>query len=495
MQSGSDDRPRGVQPREPPATRSGASSPEQEPIRVLIVEDEVDSSEWLRFVFTDRGGYEVVTATTGAEAERVCREWAPELVLANMVLPDTDGLELLDRLKGLAPLTDIVMMSAFGSIPKALEAVHRGAVSFVEKPIDQAMLLALVGRLEEQLAMRARARRAQDPTAKASGFDRIISVSPKMQRLFDSLQAVAPTEASVLLRGEHGTGKELFARVIHEHSRRAAGPFVKINCAATPPDLLEIELFGHARGAFEGAAAARPGLIELACGGTLLLDEIDGLAAHLQVKLLRVFQDQEFRPLGDVRTLRADFRLVAAINGDLRAALDAGRLREDFYYRINTVTIAIPPLRERLEDVPLLAEQFRRRFAERHGRAVPGFDAEAMRLLLRHRWPGNVRELEHVVERAVIMTTGPLIGVDALPASLRELPAPAADAPMPFPDNCTLEEIERIAIQRTLERTRGNKRAAAEILGVYRPTLYAKLRKYRLWEKGEPAPARPRDPE
>jgi DNA-binding NtrC family response regulator len=491
MQSGSDDRQRGVQPRPPAAKQPRESHPDQEPIRVLIVDDEADSSEWLRFVFMDRGGYDVATAATAAAAEQTCREWKPELVLLDMMLPDADGLELLGRLKRLAPDTDVIMVSAYGSIPKALQALRDGALTFVEKPVDLAMLLSVVDRLEDHLSVRARVRLAQDPSAPPRGFDGILSSSPTMHRLFETVQAVAPTDASVLLRGENGTGKEVFATAIHAHSRRASRPFIKINCAAIPPDLLEAELFGHRKGAFTGAAADKVGLIELAHGGSLLLDEIAELPPHLQVKLLRVLQEQEFRPVGDTRVVRSDFRLICATNVDLQAALESGRLREDLYYRINTVMMVIPPLRDRLEDVPLLAEHFLRRFADRHGRTVQGFDPAAMRVLLGHRWPGNVRELEHVVERAVIMSVGPLIAIEALPPSLRDVEAPSAEVPMPFPDNCTLEEIERIAIQRTLERTRGNKRAAAEILGVYRPTLYAKLRKYRLWEKGAPTRLRP----
>jgi DNA-binding NtrC family response regulator len=492
MHSGPDDRQRHIQLRVPIVRRSRAHDPDQEPIRVLIVDDEVDSSEWLRYVFTDRGGYDVAAVGTGAAAEQKCREWTPELVLLDMLLPDADGLELLGQLKRIAPDTDVIMVSAYGSIPKALQAMRSGAVTFVEKPVELNMLLAVVDKLHDQLAVRARVRRAQDPSTPPKGFDAIVSSSPKMHRLFESLQAVAPTDASVLLHGENGTGKEVFATAIHENSRRAAKPFIKINCAAIPPDLLETELFGHRKGAFTGAALDKIGLIELAHGGSLLLDEIAELPPHLQVKLLRVLQEQEFRPVGGTRVIRSDFRLICATNIDLQAALESGRLREDLYYRINTVTIVIPPLRERLEDVPLLADHFMRRFAERHGRSIQGFHPEAMRMLLRHRWPGNVRELEHVIERAVIMTAGPQIALEALPPSLREVEAPSADAPMPFPDNCTLEEIERIAIQRTLERTRGNKRAAAEILGVYRPTLYAKLRKYRLWEKGESVRVPPR---
>jgi transcriptional regulator with PAS, ATPase and Fis domain len=299
------------------------------------------------------------------------------------------------------------------------------------------------------------------------------------------MSLVAPTDANVLIHGESGTGKELVASAIHEHSKRANGPFVKINCAAVPSELLESELFGHKKGSFTGAVADKVGLVELATGGSLLLDEIGEMAPQLQVKLLRLLQEREFRPIGSTRVVRADFRLVCATNASLEAP--ARKIREDLFFRINTITLEIPPLRERPEDIPLLAEHFLARFAERHQRDVRGIHTAAQEALLRHTWPGNVRELEHVIERAVIVAEGPEIRVEDLPDILDQPhPEPAVAAEQ---GQLTLAEIERQAILRTLERTNGNKRAAASILGVYRPTLYGKLRKYKLGEYGDPQKA------
>lgn len=315
-----------------------------------------------------------------------------------------------------------------------------------------------------------------------------------MRQLFSLIAKVAPTDASVLIHGENGTGKELVATALHQQSRRSRGAFVKINCSALPAELIESELFGHRRGAFTGAVADRMGLMELADGGSLLLDEIGEMPAALQVKLLRVLQDREFRPVGGSRVVRSDFRLICATNANLDAALADRKLREDLYFRINTVTIAIPPLRERTDDVPLLVGHFIQKYAERHGRQVDRCEPEALRLLQRYRWPGNVRELEHVIERAVIVATGPSIMPADLPAAVRD-PEPGLETGEFFiPPHHTLEEIERLAIVQTLERTHGNKRAAASILGVYRPTLYSKLRKYRLLDQAPGEPERGKKP-
>jgi transcriptional regulator with PAS, ATPase and Fis domain len=304
-----------------------------------------------------------------------------------------------------------------------------------------------------------------------------------MGRLFQLMSLVAPTDANVLIHGESGTGKELVASAIHDHSKRASGPFVKINCAAVPAELMESELFGHKKGSFTGAVTDKVGLVELATGGSLLLDEIGEMAPQLQVKLLRLLQEREFRPIGGTRTVHADFRLICATNASLEAP--ARKIREDLFFRINTITLEIPPLRERPEDIPLLSEHFLRVFADRHQRDVRAIHASAQEALLRHTWPGNVRELEHVIERAVIVAEGSDIQTGDLPDML-EQPAAAAGQPAPADDGeLTLAEIERQAILRTLERTNGNKRAAASILGVYRPTLYGKLRKYKLGEYGD----------
>jgi transcriptional regulator with PAS, ATPase and Fis domain len=315
---------------------------------------------------------------------------------------------------------------------------------------------------------------------------RLITRSAALRRMLDLALAVAATDANVLITGENGTGKELIADALHANSVRSGGPFVKINCAAIPAELIESELFGYKRGAFTGAVSDRTGLFETARGGTLLLDEIGDMPSHLQAKLLRVLQDRRARPLGSQRDVELDFRLICATNTHLQEQIEAGRFREDLLFRINTITVKVPPLRERPEDVTLLAKHFCEKFAQEYDRPVAAISYEAMQLLVNHRWRGNVRELEHAIERAVIVAQGTVI----LPADLPEsVGTQQSDSTLQTaaPRLQTLAAIEKWAILRTLEHTRGNKRAAAAILGVYRPTLYNKLRKYGIGDVAEPA--------
>jgi transcriptional regulator with PAS, ATPase and Fis domain len=311
---------------------------------------------------------------------------------------------------------------------------------------------------------------------------RLISREPAMFKAFDLIRTAGPTNVNVLILGENGTGKELAAAAIHEISLRSDKPFVKINCAAIPSELLESELFGYRRGAFTGATGDKKGLFEVASKGSLLLDEIGEMPVHLQVKLLRVLQDREFTPLGATSAVKADFRLICATNIDPMDQVRAGRLRKDLYFRLNTISVELPPLRERRLDISLLAMLFLELFGERHGRQLRSFEPAAMRALERHLWPGNVRELEHIVERAVILGRGPDIVVGDLAESVTR-PAAVSLARTAHLGGCTLQELERIAILQTLEMTGWNKRATANMLGIHRPTLYNKLRKYRLWRR------------
>jgi len=322
-------------------------------------------------------------------------------------------------------------------------------------------------------------------------FASLVARSSSMHQLFRMIKTVAPTDANVLIQGENGTGKELVATAIHEHSLRRDRPFIKINCAAIPSELMESELFGHKRGSFTGATADKVGLMELADGGSLLLDEIGELPMALQVKLLRVLQEREFRPVGGLRVIRPNFRLICATNVDIEAAVEDGKVRADLYFRINTITLTIPPLRERRDDIPLLSACFLEKFRAKHRHAVDRIAPDAQQALLQYRWPGNVREFEHVIERAVIVADGSTITVHDLPSTVTGLsPRPASSA-FTIPPDHTLAEIEKLAILHTLEQTRGNKRKAATLLGVYRPTLYSKLRKHGLLDQSrEPPEAR-----
>ncbi len=454
-------------------------------MRIVVIEDHEDSAEWLR-AFLEHHGHDTRVLHRGADAEEVVGDVQPDVVLLDMMLPDADGLDLMAPLRQRAPESSIVVMTGHASVPRAVDAMQAGALSFLEKPLDTARLVQLLGQVERRLAQRKEPEtetRVLEDVARLGGF---LTRSERMRRVLDLVMAVAATDASILISGENGTGKELIADAVHAHSQRASGPFVKINCAAIPSELIESELFGYKRGAFTGAVSDRTGLFEMARGGTLLLDEIGDMPPHLQAKLLRVLQDRRARPLGGQRDVELDFRLICASNCDLQEAIKTGKFREDLYFRINTITVKVLPLRDRPEDIVLLAEFFRARFAEEYGRAVTSFSPEVIQLLVNHTWRGNVRELEHAVERAVIVAQGDAIGPDDLPETVR-MQQMETNVQIAAPRLQTLAAIEKWAIQRTLEHTRGNKRAAAAILGVYRPTLYNKLRKYGIGEIGETA--------
>lgn len=452
--------------------------------RVLIIDDDRDTSAFLRLLVEPRGDL-VRTAADGAQAREILRSWRPELVLMDLMLPDVDGLDLLRDFKETSPETQVIMVTGYGSVPKAVDAMKGGAFTFIEKPVDADVLLVMLDKAAEKLQLSAENRRLKEELREHTSFAHIVARSDKMRQLFHLIKSVAPTDASVLIHGENGTGKELVATAIHEHSKRKNGPFIKINCSALPSELIESELFGHKRGSFTGAVSDKTGLMELADGGSLLLDEIGEMPASLQVKLLRVLQDREFRPVGGSRVIAPNFRLICATNVNLDSALGEGKLREDLYFRINTVTLGIPPLRDRTEDILLLADHFLGRFSTQHQRRIHSIKPDVAKALLRYRWPGNVRELEHVIERAVIVAEGADVTLDDLPPSIRDSERSPSQSGFVIPPHHTLEEIEKLAILQTLERTRGNKRKAASILGVYRPTLYNKLKKYNLLERSD----------
>jgi DNA-binding NtrC family response regulator len=448
--------------------------------RVLAIDDERDASTWLK-AFIEGHGYAVRLASSGSEAKELFESWKPMVVLLDMILPDADGHELLRAFREMDPEVQVVVITGHASVAKAVEAMQFGAFSFLEKPLVHDHLLAVLKRASERANLALENQQLRQELAATRAFPKIITRSDKMQQLFKLMQVVAPTDASVLIQGENGTGKELIAAAIHESSKQAKGPFIRLNCAAIPRELLESELFGHRRGSFTGAVADKVGLVELAEGGSLLLDEIGEMAPELQVKMLRVLQEREFRPVGSSRVVHPNFRLICATNADIDAALEDGRLRQDLYFRINTITLPIPPLRERADDILLLAEHFRVTMCEKHQRKVGNIGPDARRLLVRYPWPGNVRELEHVIERAIIVCEQETMTAVDLPPALQERASSAVTAStFNMPMHHTLEDLERLAIVQTLERTRGNKRAAATILGIHRPTLYSKLRKYNL---------------
>src|SRR5215831_9484569 len=423
--------------------------------RVLAIDDEPAMTEWLK-ILLEHAGYEARTALIGTRGEELFKIWRPDAVITDMMLPDVDGIELVRKFKQLDPEAEVIVITGQGNIPRSVEAVKAGAFDFLEKPVDAERLL---DKLEKAIKQKALIDENEALKAKLQDrykFQNVIGKSKKMQELFELIESVAASEANILIQGENGTGKELIANAIHYNSKRSKGPFIKINCAAIPKDLIESELFGYKKGAFTGATMDKEGLFEMAEGGSLLLDEIGEMPPYLQTKLLRVLQEREYRPIGSDRIVRVDFRLVCATNIDLDAALRDGKLREDLYFRINTITLRVPALRERTEDIPLLCEHFLEKYKQRHGRNVKSIAPAAYHVLIRHRWPGNVRELENVIERGVLVAKGQEIGAADLPESLRE-EAPGSSTDFVIPAHRTLAEIEKVAIVQTLQRTNWNK--------------------------------------
>jgi DNA-binding NtrC family response regulator len=445
--------------------------------RVLVVDDEPSAADWMRDVL-ELEGYESRSALVGARAQDLYRQWSPDAVLVKLSLPDIDGVELISRLKDTDPSPEIVALGTAGAATRAVEANRAGAFYFLEKPVTREGLAGVLQNAFERIRERAEHQQLKEQVRGQYSFSNVVGQSKSMRELFELVESVAASEANILIQGENGTGKELIANAIHHHSARVRGPFIKINCAAIPHELIESELFGYRRGAFTGAAVDKVGLFEMAEGGSLLLDEIGEMPSTLQTKLLRVLQQREYRPVGGERTIRVDFRLICSTNVELEQALRDGRIREDLYFRINTIALRVPPLRERTEDIPLLCNHFLVKFNHRYERSVRAISPAAYSLLIGNRWAGNVRELENAMERAVLVCKTGEITPEDLPETLRDDPPPVQE--FTLPQGHTLAEIERMAIVQTLSRTNWNKQEAAQQLGLYRPTLYSKMRKHKI---------------
>jgi two-component system response regulator HydG len=449
--------------------------------RILVVDDEeelrVSMSQVLR-----RKGYDVDAAADGAAALSFARQRTYNLLVTDFRLPDVDGLELMRLVRAAQPECDVLVVTAYANVPLAVEAMREGAWDFLAKPFKKAELEHAVARALEKQSLAAENRRLRHELAdrrRGTGA-RIIGTSQAIQRVMAIVEQVAASTATVLVTGESGTGKEVVAETVHHLSPRRDHPLVRVNCSALPETLLEAELFGHERGAFTGAVGRREGRFALAHRGTLLLDEIGSLSPAVQVKLLRVLQDGGFEPLGSTRTTRADVRIVAATNANLADEVAAGRFREDLFYRLNVITIAMPPLRDRADDIPALATHFMRHYATRNAKRVDTIARAAMDRLVAFHWPGNIRELEHAIERAVVLTAGRTIEVEHLPDAVRPaLAGPVQDAGGPpvvsVPVGTRLEDVERLLIQATLRTTGGNKQRAADLLGIAARTIYRKL--------------------
>ncbi len=456
---------------------------------ILLVEDDHAHGVMLE-VLLAQWGYAVERVLDGEEAVARVAETPFDVVLTDIRMARMDGLAALRRIHEINPALPVLIMTAYSSLESAIQAVREGAYDYLQKPLDFDYLRLALARAVDHGRLRLENVRLRAAVARAAGEPELLGTSPAMRELFATISTVAPTEATVLIVGESGTGKELVARAIHRESRRADKPLVTINCAALPEHLLESELFGHEKGAFTGADRAREGRFVQAYGGTLFLDEMGELPLPLQAKLLRAVQEGEVQRLGSDRAVRVDVRILAATNRDLPTEVAAGRFREDLFYRLSVITIQVPPLRQRHEDIVLLAHHFLQRAAERNRRTVRAFSPRAMDALLRHAWPGNVRELQNAVERAVILCPGETIELEDLPTTVRPKDSALEDKGMPREGQGSLEEAERVRILEVLRQTGGNKSQAARILGITRVTLRAKLRRYGLeaeFSRGEEA--------
>ncbi|HSN96747.1 MAG TPA: sigma-54 dependent transcriptional regulator [Candidatus Nanopelagicales bacterium] len=449
--------------------------------RVLVVDDE----ENLRVVvrsFLKREGYEVEVAQSGDEALALVEAFGPDFILTDVRMPKMGGLDLLATLKAKGNEATVIVMSAYGNVDLAIEAMKAGAYDYLQKPFKAEEVILTLRKAEEREALRRENRALRQEILKESTFEDILAKSPQMQVVFKTIAKISDYKTTVLVTGESGVGKELVARAVHRRSGRRGGPFVAVNCGAIPENLLESELFGYKRGAFTDASADRTGLFEQANHGTLLLDEIGELPISLQVKLLRVLQEETVRRLGDNRDVKIDVRIIAATHRDLSAETQAGRFREDLYYRINVLPIHIPPLRERREDIPILLDHFLARNNARFAMAIRGFEPEARRLLLEYRWPGNVRELENTIERAMVLCEGDRITEADLSERIREARDPVQMhlASGELSIKKTARIIEEILIRRALQKTKGNRTKAAEVLEISHRALLYKIKDYRI---------------
>ncbi len=448
--------------------------------RLLVVDDDRTFRRSTAALLRE-DGYDVSEAADGSEAVEQIRERPFDLILLDLRMPGLDGIGLVEVLRTWGHDTPILMISGFGTVDTAVDAIHTGADDFLTKPVEPDVLSA---RVESLLSRRPRL-----PDTEAHPPGGLIGRSAGIRSVLDVVERVAPTDATVLVTGETGTGKELVARAIHERSERASGPFVAVNCGALAEGVLESELFGHRRGAFTGAVRDRVGLFEAASGGTILLDEIGDVSPAMQHRLLRVLQERELTPVGAVKPVKVDVRIVAATNRDLRAEMEAGRFRDDLYYRLNVVRIEVPPLRERRGDIPLIAEAF---YAKVGRRPHAGCSPLAMRLLQEHRWPGNVRQLLAVLESAHIRAGERRIEAQHLPREVRGPDAGAGDAGERYRRAVPTED-ERLAIESALAAAAGVRSAAAQALGMSRTTLWRKMKEYGMDASDGPGPAGPRE--
>ena len=454
--------------------------------RILIIDDERPILMTLEALLK-RHGYQVDTAPTASQGLKSLKTKSPSLILLDLQLPDAEGLEMLDRIKTERPDMQVIILTAHDSLHNAIESIKRGAYHFISKPYAPEELLSLVEKalekqflLQEAEKLRERTEQLEKRLKIAETRSAPVFKSKLMRQIEELIDAMAPSDANVLIVGESGVGKEVIANLIHARSRRAGKAMIKLNCAAFPQTMIEGELFGYVKGAFTGAMNDFPGMIAAANGGTLFLDEISDMPADLQTRFLRVLQEHEYRPLGSTRILKADFRVIASTNRPIAQALAENKLRSDLYYRLNTFQIEVPPLREHREDIPPLITLFLRQFAQQLGKPEPEIAPDAFQKLLDYAWPGNIRELQNAIEYAVVLTRQGLIGIKELPAEV-QLPVilqQAERGALPRKGVQSLDDVERTTILQALAECHGNKKKAAELLGIQRPTLYNKMKRY-----------------
>lgn len=440
---------------------------------ILIADDEKNIREGLALALDD---YDCILAEDGGKAWKIVNEQHVDLVISDLRMPVMPGSELLKKIVSTYPTIPVVVLTGHGTVETAVESMREGAVDFLTKPVNIDHLDLLIKRtfanievLEQNNALS----RELENIKKGQKFSKIIGNSSAIRNMMDTISQVAPTDSSVMITGESGVGKELVADAIHSFSRRKDGPFIKVNCSALSESLLESELFGHEKGAFTGAIAQKKGRFELADGGTIFLDEIGEINQSIQVKILRVLQEREFERVGGERTIKVDVRILAATNRNLEEAIGKGTFREDLYYRLNVVSIKVPSLRERKEDILLLATEFLSRFAKKNGKTIDGFTAKTKSVLFNYDWPGNVRELQNCIESAVVMSKSNLIDVDDLPAKIRN--GSVNQNFIHIPIGASMAQAEKIMIANTLSLTKGNKTKAADVLGIGRKTLLRKI--------------------
>jgi len=447
--------------------------------RILVVDDDREMCHFLAEILGEEG-YTIDTVQDGALALDLFTQNHFDLVISDLRMPRMAGTVLLRRLKEIDPECPVLLLTAFGTIESAVDAMRAGAFHYLTKPFHTDEMLIQVERAMEGRNLREELKRLRTEVQARDRLQNIIGQSEAMQKVFETVAQVSDLSANVLITGESGTGKELIARAIHSNSSRATGPFVAVNCAAIPETLLESELFGYVRGAFTDAKKDRRGLFQEASGGILFLDEISEVPLNLQAKLLRVLEDKEIRPLGANQAEKVDTRVLSASNRILDDMVRQGSFRQDLYYRLNVIRIELPPLRERREDISLLVDHFIRKFSDGAKRAVTGIQEEALTALKNYSWQGNIRELEHTIERAVLLGRGTTIGINDLPPQLAACGESAAVLDVAMAKRLTLRDLEREYIDKVLQTTQGNKTEAARILGVDRTTLYRKLEEYRL---------------